>query len=169
MNIKIAGRIKHSLVNGPGVRYVLFCQGCNHHCFGCQNPDTWSLDGGTDVSVESIYEEISKIKYLDGITLSGGDPLLQYESLIQLLTELKPLNLNIWCYTGFTYNEVLNSPMKKILPLLDVLVDGRFELDKKLENLLYRGSTNQKIIDVKKSLVENSIIEYKDNGLGGEL
>lgn len=145
--IKIAGLLGASFVNGEGCRYVVFTQGCPHHCEGCQNPDTHSTNGGWLLPVEIIagdYE--SRRKVLDGLTLSGGEPFMQQGALIELIKAIKPKS--VWCYTGFTFDQVENT---ELIKYIDVLVDGRFEIDKKVEGKMY-GSSNQRIIDVKKSL-----------------
>ena len=162
MKIKISGIERHSLVNGPGVRYVLFTQGCPHACPGCQNPETWDIQKGKLYETSTVISDILATKYLDGVTFSGGDPLFQPEAIKEIAMELKRHGLNIWCYTGYTYEEILNGPSqarRDVLPYLDVLVDGRFVLSLKSENCLYRGSTNQRLIDVPSSLREGKCVE----------
>ena len=102
-NVRLAGVERHSSVNGPGVRYVVFFQGCPHHCKGCQNPETWAEDKGHLLAISSLIEDIKKTKYLDGITFSGGDPLYQAEALIEIIKGLKETGLSFWCYKGWTY------------------------------------------------------------------
>lgn len=141
--MRIAGIISCSLINGFGIRYVIFCQGCAHHCIGCQNPDTWNFNGGEEISVETLVEDIKRHKHIDGITLSGGDPFYQHDECVSLL-KLLPDNLDIWIYTGFDYDEVKYTPLAK---MADFIVDGKFEQDKKIEGKMY-GSSNQRIIRV---------------------
>lgn len=147
MVLRVAGLLKASFVNGEGCRFVVFAQGCPHHCEGCQNPDTHSTNEGWTLPVGMIaeaYEE--KRQVLDGLTLSGGEPFMQQQALIELIKLTKPES--VWCYTGFTFEQVEQT---ELIKYIDVLVDGRFEIDKKVEGKMY-GSSNQRIIDVKKSL-----------------
>ena len=104
--VRISGSKKHSSVNGPGVRYVLFFQGCPHHCPGCQNPETHDPVGGTERNVADVIQEILQTKYLDGLTFSGGDPLLQPEAVIEIAQAAKAAGLNIWLYTGWTFEQL---------------------------------------------------------------
>ena len=161
MNLKIAGSLRHSSINGPGVRYVLFFQGCPHHCRECQNPETWDMDGGREVSVSEITEEIRNTRYLDGVTFSGGDPMMQPEGLLCLSRGLKEMGLSIWCYTGFTFEEIVSGiageKAIEALYCMDVLVDGPFLVGEKTDAAIYRGSSNQRLIDLRKSLPERKI------------
>lgn len=138
--MRIAGTIPCSLVNGEGVRFVVFLQGCYHHCCGCHNPGTWDFDGGADISVDELAKEILKHKLIDGITLSGGDPFYQQEACVQLL-KLLP-GYNVWIYTGFLYEEIAGT---ELAGMADVIVDGQFVEELKCEGNYY-GSTNQRII-----------------------
>ena len=138
--IRIAGITPHSSVNGDGVRYVIFTQGCVHHCEGCQNPNTWDFSGGNLVSIEWLANEIRNCKYIDGITLSGGDPFFQHDECMKLL-DLLP-DMNVWVYTGFEYEQIKDKPLAK---RADALVVGRYIEALKCEGCMY-GSSNQKII-----------------------
>jgi len=142
--MRIAGTLSCSLVNGYGVRYVIFCQGCSHNCIGCQNPETWNLNGGTKISVKELAEDIKKHKHIDGVTLSGGDPFFQQAECVSLLS-LLPEHFDIWIYTGFEYDEIKKTQLAQ---MADYIVVGKFELDKKITGKMY-GSSNQRIIDVK--------------------
>ena len=142
--MKIAGTLSCSLVNGHGVRYVIFCQGCSHNCVGCQNPETWDFNGGKEVSVEELVKDISKHKHIDGITLSGGDPFFQQEECVSLLN-LLPEHLDVWIYTGFTYEDIKDTQLAR---MADYIVVGKFEQDKQVTGKMY-GSNNQRIIDIK--------------------
>lgn len=160
--MKLAGEIKHSLVNGPGIRYVIFFQGCPHSCPGCQNPETHDLAGGAEVSPDNLIERISSTKCLDGVTLSGGDPLMQPEECAKIAAAVQPMGLNVWLYTGWTMEEILADPLKrKSVRDVDVIVDGPFIQSLRSEACLWRGSSNQRLIDVQQSLKENRVIEYK--------
>jgi anaerobic ribonucleoside-triphosphate reductase activating protein len=138
--MRIAGVLPISLVNGDGCRYVVFVQGCKHHCDGCQNPETWDFESGFEVSVEWIASEFRKRKLLDGITLSGGDPFFQQEACVELL-KLLP-GVNVWIYTGFEYEDIACTELAK---MADVLVTGPFVKELACEGKMY-GSSNQKII-----------------------
>ena len=105
---RIAGTVRHSSVDGPGVRYVVFFQGCPHHCAGCQNPETWNPAGGEEVSLEDLKEELRSTRYLDGVTLSGGDPFLQPEAAMAVADTGRDMGLNVWAYTGWTFEELLD-------------------------------------------------------------
>ena len=138
--MRIAGTLPCSLVNGEGIRYVVFVQGCGHGCRGCQNPDTWDFSGGTEVSVADIAADYRSRRCLDGITLSGGDPFYQQEACLELLSLLP--EVNVWVYTGFEYEEIAETELAK---RADVLVTGRFVEELRCEGQMY-GSSNQRII-----------------------
>ena len=138
--MRIAGVNTCSLVNGDGVRYVIFVQGCKHHCKGCQNQWSWDMDGGTDIPVEMIAEDVRKHRMIDGITISGGDPFYQQDECVKLL-KLLP-EYNVWIYTGFVYEEIADTALAK---MSDVIVDGPFIEELRCEGKMY-GSSNQRII-----------------------
>ena len=138
--MRIAGVLPCSFVNGEGARYVVFTQGCGHHCPGCQNPDTWDFKGGTEITPEEIAADFRKRRLLNGITLSGGDPFYQQEECLALL-DLLP-GVNVWIYTGFEYEEICDTPLAK---RADVLVVGPFVEELRCEGKMY-GSSNQRII-----------------------
>lgn len=138
--MRIAGTIKHSIANGTGVRFVVFVQGCAHHCFGCHNPDTWDFNGGEEISPEEMAEVIRNTPYIDGVTLSGGDPFYQEEACLELLEHL-PKKLDVWVYTGFEYDEVKDRPLGKAA---DVLVTGQYVEELRCVGKMY-GSSNQEI------------------------
>ena len=138
--MRIAGILPCSFVNGDGSRYVVFTQGCPHHCKGCQNPETWDSTGGMEVSPAEIAADYHKHRLLDGITLSGGDPFCQQEECMRLL-DLLP-GVNVWIYTGYEYEEICDTPLAK---RADVLVTGRFIQDLRCDGKMY-GSSNQRII-----------------------
>ncbi len=163
--LRIAGCKKHSSVNGPGVRYVLFMQGCTHHCPGCQNPETWDPAGGMAVNVEDIIQEIRSTRYLDGVTLSGGDPLLQPDAARTIAKAMQEDDLNVWLYTGWTYEQIMRGSAgqkaKEVLPYVNVLVDGPFVEQRKTGHSLWRGSDNQRLIDVQASLAQKQVVEWQ--------
>ena len=161
--IKIAGIIKESIVDGPGIRLVVFTQGCVHNCIGCHNPETHSFTGGYYIEIEDIVEMVKKNPLLDGITLSGGDPFLQAKDCAILANTIKNMGLNVITYTGYTFEEIIkemeiNKSWKELLLTTDILVDGKFDINKKSLLLKFRGSKNQRIIDVKKSLENDRIV-----------
>ncbi|MEG6613967.1 anaerobic ribonucleoside-triphosphate reductase activating protein [Pseudoclostridium thermosuccinogenes] len=162
--IRIAGIIKESIVDGPGIRIVVFAQGCKHNCPGCHNPQTHSFEGGTLVPIDHILEIARKNPLLDGITLSGGEPFEQAEALAVLAREAKKLHLDVMTYTGYTYEYLVakasdHKGWKDLLDESDILVDGRFELDKRNLLLKFRGSENQRIIDLKKTRESGKVVE----------
>ena len=138
--MRIAGTLPCSFVNGDGARYVVFTQGCGHYCQDCQNPETWDFDSGHEVSVEWLAEEFKRKRFLDGITLSGGDPFFQQEACVELL-KLLP-DVNVWVYTGYEYEDIKDTELAK---MADVLVTGRFIKELACEGKMY-GSSNQRII-----------------------
>lgn len=142
--VVIAGINKLSLVNGDGCRVVVFLQGCAHHCKGCQNPDTWDFGAGQSWEVRNLAAYLNSLferHPLDGLTLSGGDPMYQEEACLELL-RLMPENLNVWMYTGFRYEEIKERPLAR---RCDVIVDGEYIESMHCEGMPY-GSTNQRII-----------------------
>lgn len=159
--MQVANVLGESVVDGIGIRLVVFFQGCKHYCKGCHNPDLLPFEGGKNYSVKELSDKIlaSLTDIHRGVTFSGGDPLYQREELTALIDDLrarKP-DIHIWVYTGFTYEELKDD---KVLEGIDVLVDGPFILEKKNLLLRFRGSSNQRIIDVQKSLKEGTVKEY---------
>lgn len=153
--IRVAGIVEESIVDGPGIRLVVFTQGCKHNCKGCHNPESHSFTGGYLMEIEEILEEIKSNPLLDGLTLSGGEPFEQWEACSELAKEVKKLGLNVVTYTGYTFEEILkNDGFKKLLLQTDTLIDGKFEIDEKSLLLQFRGSKNQRIINVKRFLGE---------------
>lgn len=147
-----------TIADGEGIRYSIYLSGCIHACVGCHNEASWAPNAGTPLTddvLDAIIAEINANPILDGITLSGGDPFFNPGALLIILQRLKAeTQLNIWCYTGYTYERLLNDPRRiKCLPYIDTLVDGLFEIEKFDPSILFRGSTNQRLI----YLAENSI------------
>lgn len=162
MNIRLAAPLEaDSIVDGPGLRAVVWTQGCSHNCIGCHNPITHDFKGGSLVAVEELKKEISKLEYHTGLTFSGGDPMFQPKACSEIASFAKSLGLNVWCYTGFTFEKLikLNNPLvNEFLSNIDILVDGPFILEKRNLDLLFRGSENQRLIDVQASLKSGKII-----------
>ena len=165
--IRLAGIAENSFVNGKGLRKVFFSQGCSHHCEGCFNQHTWEFAGGRMFDMDELVQKVKDEPFLDGVTFSGGDPFQQADKFAYLAKKLHEANINIWAYTGYTFEELMklaqtNPHIKQMINNVDVIVDGRFMKDKMSENLKYCGSSNQRVIDVKSSLNENKIILFKD-------
>lgn len=163
--IRIAGIIKESIVDGPGIRFVVFAQGCRHNCPGCHNPATHPLSGGSFVEVEDIINQMKNNPLLDGITLSGGEPFEQAEAFSELAEMAKNSGYNVMTYSGYTYENILinksmNPGWSKLLNLTDTLVDGEFRLEEKSLLLQFRGSLNQRIIDVRQSIALNETVQH---------
>lgn len=161
--IRLAGIIKESVVDGKGIRYVLFSQGCRHNCRNCFNPETHSFDGGKLYNMDEIIEDIKKYPLHKGVTFSGGDPLEQAVKFVYIAKKVKQMGLDVWSYTGYTFEYILSKQHERegwsdFLKYIDVLVDGRFEYDQRDISLAFRGSRNQRIIDVQSSLREGSTV-----------
>lgn len=172
--IRVASDLQiDSIVDGPGLRTVIWTQGCPHKCPFCQNPQTWSDDGGAEVPVDLVLKEIDNLEYQDGITFSGGDPMYQPHACAKIAEYAKKKGYNIWVYTGYTYEELQklnekNPIYMEFLKYVDVLVDGRFENDKKDLNLLFRGSSNQRLIDIPKTLKKGKIVLFDEKKYHGK-
>lgn len=152
-----------SIVDGEGIRSVIWFQGCSHNCLGCHNPETHDYNKGVEVSLDKVKEMIDELEFQSGITFSGGDPMMQVEALEELAKYTKEKGMNVWVYTGYTYEELLkmgesNEQYKNVLNYIDILVDGKFILKQKSFDVKFRGSTNQRIIDVQKSLKQNKLV-----------
>jgi len=164
--IRVAGIVKESIVDGPGIRYVIFTQGCKLNCEGCHNPQTHPFDGGTLTDIQDLAEDIKKNPFLDGVTFSGGEPFEQAAPLAKLAEMVKKTGLDVITYTGYTYEYIIENcdkhdGWKELLEITDILIDGRFEKVKKSLALKFRGSSNQRIIDVKESLRSGEVKEIE--------
>lgn len=159
MTLRINGIVNDSIVDGEGIRLTIFTQGCPHHCPHCHNPQTHDFKGGYDIEIKKIISMMKENLLLDGITLSGGEPMEQADTCAILAEEAKKMGLNVWVYTGYTWEELQKESQKKLLCFTDVLVDGAFIYELRSLELRFKGSANQRIIDVPKSLQENRIIE----------
>lgn len=162
--MRIAGIVRDSIVDGIGIRDTIFFQGCPHRCKGCHNPQTWGYDGGEEMSAQETLDLLSNSS--NDITISGGEPLEQFKDLIQLLGLIKQhTNKKVWLYTGYVFNFELSAD-KELLSFLsnyvDVLIDGRF-VDTLTGDYRFKGSSNQRLIDLPKSVKENKIILWEDN------
>lgn len=165
-SIRLSGYVNDSVVDGPGVRFTIFTQGCPYACPGCHNPHTWNPDLGEDYSLEALSSKWRKNPLLDGITLSGGEPLYQKDKLIPIINRAIEDGLNIVMYTGSTYEALLDKEdpvINEILSKVDYLIDGPFLIKEINLSLLYRGSNNQRIIDLRKSSRDNIVVITKMN------
>ena len=167
MKIRLAGEITtDSVVDGEGIRSVVWCQGCIHNCPGCHNPLTHSFESGILKDVSEVCEEISRLEFQDGITLSGGDPLCQIDACLEIAKFCQGIGLNVWCYTGYKIEELLKRSqkemkLKELLENIDVLVDSPFVLELKSFDVPFRGSSNQRLINAKESVMKNEVVIYK--------
>lgn len=162
MAFKISGLVNDSIVDGPGMRYTVFTQGCPHNCEGCHNPDTHDPNGGRDCTTEEVLEEIRENPLLDGLTLSGGEPFVQSKELVPLAKAVKEMGLSVMAYSGFTFEELLKMVDGiELLKYCDILVDGRFVVDQRSLELRFRGSKNQRIINVPQSLETGKAVEME--------
>ena len=152
-SLRIAGIVRESIVDGPGIRFTIFCQGCPHACDGCHNPETHDFAGGKDVSIERLLEEIDKDPLLAGVTFSGGEPFCQPEGFVEIGKRIKERGLNITAFSGYTLEELMslgiqNAAIAELLELTDILIDGPFRKELKDLTLQFRGSKNQRVIDM---------------------
>lgn len=164
--IRIAGIAPESIVDGPGIRFAIFTQGCIHNCPGCQNQHTHDFSGGHEITFSEILSEIEENPLLDGVTFSGGDPMFQAEALVPLAREIKERGLNLTVYTGFVYEKIMAQKeryphMLELLTFADLLVDGPFIMEQRSLSLKFRGSTNQRILDVQASLSQGRAVLHQ--------
>ena len=159
--LRISGCISDSIVDGPGIRYVVFVQGCPHHCPGCHNPDTHDFEGGYPADTEKILQQIASDPLISGVTFSGGEPFCQAAALCELGERVRALGNNIVVYSGYTFEELLEKGKTEpdvlcLLRLCDLLIDGRYVESLRDLSLQFRGSSNQRLIDLKKEFAEPS-------------
>ncbi len=157
--IRIAGAVPESIVDGPGIRYTIFTQGCPFRCPGCHNPQAQPLNGGMEVKLSVLYKEIKSNPLIKGVTYSGGEPFIQTRPLIALSQVLRAEGYSLWSYSGYTFDKLSSDFMQReLLQYLDVVVDGPFVQAKHSLDLDFRGSSNQRIIDVQKSLACGKVV-----------
>lgn len=167
--LRLAGVVRESIVDGPGMRMTIFVQGCPHHCAGCHNPQTHDFSGGYISHPENLLKAVDSDKLLRGVTFSGGEPFMQADALYPLADEIHMRGLDVVTYTGFTYEEITENAEKfpqrmELLKRTDYLIDGRFILEQRSLDLLFRGSSNQRIIDVERSLEKGcAVVTTFDN------
>lgn len=165
----LAGITEDSIVDGPGIRTTYYAQGCPHHCQGCHNPETWDFAGGTPMEEETLCEIARSNPLCHGVTFSGGEPFSQAEGFCKLSKLLKAHNFEVASYSGYTFEELLEGTeqQKQLLSCLDVLIDGPFLLEEKSLELNFRGSRNQRVINVPESLKQgNVVLETSGRWLG---
>lgn len=163
MKLRIAGTVNDSIVDGPGIRFTVFTQGCPHNCKGCHNPQTHDFNGGSETDTDEIISKFLSNPLLDGITLSGGEPMCQAKALVPVAKAAKEHGLNVITYTGYTYEQLMDGANEtngwhELLDYVDFLIDGRFELEQRSLELHFKGSKNQRVIDVKSSLDEGHAV-----------
>lgn len=158
--MRIAGIVRDSIVDGVGVRDVVFFQGCGKRCPGCHNPDTWDYQGGCHRFIGDLANELSDS--INDVTISGGEPIDQFDDLLELCRMLSEQGKKIWVYTGNVVDPT-KSIYQRLAQYVDVIVDGRFVEDKKDCNLLFRGSSNQRLINLPTSVALGEIVEWEDN------
>ena len=158
--LDLAGIVNDSIVDGPGIRMTVFCQGCPHHCAGCHNPETWEFGCGTPMEEERIVDIVRTNPLCRGVTFSGGEPFAQAEGFGKLARLLKEMGYEVASYSGYTFEQLLKGTeaQKKLLQSIDVLIDGPFVLSEKSLEISFRGSRNQRIIDVPKSLAAGEAV-----------
>lgn len=155
--MRVLDIIDGTTVDGPGFRTSIYFAGCCHHCEGCHNPTSWDMDGGREWTVDELMQRI--IDNDMDVTFSGGDPMYQADDILPLAKEIRKLGKTIWCYTGFRYEQLYAHPsMNSLLEYMDVLVDGEFILSRRNTKLQFRGSDNQRIIDLSKSSMDNVVL-----------
>ena len=164
MQIRIFGTVEDSIVDGPGIRYSVFTQGCPHHCPGCHTPESHDFSGGMLRDTQELIEEIRRNPLLDGVTLSGGDPLCQPEACLEIARAAHEAHLNVWCYTGWTWEALMQKGDAAVLALLqevDVLVDGPYLQAERSLELNFCGSRNQRLINVPATLTAGEIVLWQ--------
>ena len=163
MLIRLAGLVPESYVDGPGIRFTIFVQGCPHNCEGCHNPETHDFNAGRLADTDRLYNKIKQFPLCKGVTFSGGEPFCQAEPLVEIAEKLKADGYHLMSYSGWTFEQLVKKGetepfVKKLLGLLDVLVDGRFVLAERTLELHFRGSRNQRLVDVPKSLETGEVV-----------
>ena len=168
--LDLSGIVSDSIVDGPGIRTTIFSQGCPHHCEGCHNPETWAFGCGTQVPVEAILEIVKSNPLCRGVTFSGGEPFSQAAAFARLAVLLKEQGYEVASYSGYTFEELLEGTddQKKLLESIDILIDGPFLQAQKSLEIAFRGSRNQRILDVPKSLETGRAVETRSGRWLGE-
>ena len=168
--LNIAGLVDDSIVDGPGFRLTVFCQGCHHHCEGCHNPDTWEFGGGNEMEEEQIVQIAKANPLVKGVTFSGGEPFDQAAGFAKLAKLLKKEGYEVASYSGYTFEQLMSGTkeQKELMKNIDVLIDGPFIFGLRNLSLIYRGSSNQRILDAAESVLQGKAIEVKASRWFGE-
>ena len=168
--LELSGIVSDSIVDGPGIRTTIFAQGCPHHCPGCHNPETWDFGCGTLIPVEAVVEIVQSNPLCRGVTFSGGEPFAQAAEFAELAAQLKEKGYEVASYSGYTFEELLEGSegQQQLLEAIDILIDGPFLLAEKSLEIAFRGSRNQRILDVKKSLAAGKAVETTSKRWLGE-
>lgn len=164
--IRLAGIVRESIVDGPGIRFTVFCQGCPHGCPGCHNPESHDFSGGKDCSIDRLLEEIDKDPLLAGVTFSGGEPFCQPEGFLELAKGVRERGLNITSFSGYTFEQLAdmaaeNAAVRDLLDMTDILVDGPYIKAQRDLTLQFRGSGNQRVIDMNRTRAEGRIVIWQ--------
>ena len=159
--LDLSGIVQDSIVDGPGIRTTIFCQGCPHHCEGCHIPETWDFGCGTPMTEETIAQIVRSNPLCRGVTFSGGEPFAQSEGFAKLARLLKERGYEVASYSGYTFEELLegSEDQKQLLQSIDILIDGPFRMEERSLELVFRGSKNQRILDIPKSLAAGKAVE----------
>ena len=162
MKLSVLRVVNDTIVDGPGLRTSIYFAGCSHHCSGCHNPQSWNIDNGNLMSVSELLDLIGESDF-NNVTFTGGDPFYQVEGVTELAKEIKcNTDKDIWCYSGYRFEEIMSdNKLSMLLPYIDVLVDGKFEIEKKTDSEPFIGSSNQRLIDVKRSLKEGKATTFE--------
>jgi len=161
--IRVLSIIEDTMVDGPGFRTSIYCAGCRHKCPGCHNPQSWDFSGGREMSTEELMRIIVADPYAN-VTFSGGDPMYQAAGFAELARAIhRRTNKDIWCFTGFRFEDLIQNDQRELLEQLDVLVDGPYVASLRDPDLLFRGSSNQRIIDVQASLFASEVVLWQQN------
>ena len=161
--IRVLSIIEDTMVDGPGFRTSIYCAGCRHKCPGCHNPQSWDFSGGREMSTEELMRIIMADPYAN-VTFSGGDPMYQAAGFAELARAIhRRTNKDIWCFTGFRFEDLIQHDQRELLEQLDVLVDGPYVASLRDPDLLFRGSSNQRIIDVQASLFASEVVLWQQN------
>ena len=168
--LDLSGIVSDSIVDGPGIRTTIFSQGCPHHCPGCHNPETWDFGCGTTIPVEDIVDIVRENPLCRGVTFSGGEPFAQAEAFAELAKMLKEKGYEVASYSGYTFEQLFSGTkaQKELLASIDVLIDGPFVLAQRSLELTFRGSRNQRIINVPASLAQGKAVEITSGRWTGE-
>lgn len=161
--IRVLDILEDTMVDGPGFRTSIYCAGCSHQCPGCHNPQSWAFDGGHEMTTQQLLKIIMDDPFAN-VTFSGGDPMYQAAGFAELARAIhEHTNKDIWCFTGFTFESLIQEDQRELLEQIDVLVDGPFIERLKDLDLLFRGSSNQRIIDVPASLYQGKVVLWREN------